>query len=646
MNESQLKKPLATLEGFCGIVTSLAFSTDTRWLASGAANGLVTLWNIASRTAIKTFEGHSESVDTVAFSFDGKTLLSGAADGVLRAWDLDSANQIWADEDFVGRPCSALFVPFTDNLLWLAQDNTLNRCHPRVNGIPSRIPILPLSKEPVTSIAFSPDGQTIASGSYDGTVKLWEVSAGKLLRTLSGNSLHVLSVAFSPDGQTFASGSGDRKVKLWEVGTCKLLRTLSGHSDYVTSVAFSPNGQTVASGSHDRTVKLWEVGTKLLRTLSGHSDYVTSVAFSPDGQTITSGSRDRTVKLWEVSAGKLLRTLSGHSDYVTSVAFSPDGQTIASGSKDSTTKLWKTSTGKLLQTLSGHSGSVTSIAFSPAGETIVSGSNDGSLKRWRLDSGEMSPITREVQEEIVAIASGPDDQRVLAADKKGRLWFIELTPDGKEHLVCHTDFIDDVRVSQGLNGRYALLTSEVKTTILLVDLATGQPARSFVGHKKAVLSAALSPDEAFLVSGGKDRAIHLWRVSSGELVRTLRAHTADVRAVTFSPDGRYIASGGDDQTIKLWQGTDPGGAATIQPVVSPSRRGLPTTLPDSPPPSLAIPGATQELLDVMRVQIDTHERRVAKLEFLVEKLFRLLDSQGKAPSEDAVIIQRKSFDDF
>ncbi len=237
------------------------------------------------------------------------------------------------------------------------------------------------------------------------------------------------------------------------------------------------------------------------------------------------------MKLWEVSTGNLLQTLSGHSAGVNAVAFSPDGQTVASGSDDNSVKLWEVSTGNLLQTLSGHSAGVNAVAFSPDGQTIVFGSKDGSLQRWRLDSGEMSPITRGWREEIVAIAGGPDDQRVLAAGTYGQLSFLDLTPDGKEHLVYFpTDFIDEARVSQDLKGRYALLTSEATTTLLLVDLATGQPARSFVGHKKPVLSAALSPDGTFLVSGGKDRVIHLWRVATGELVRTLRAHTADVSA--------------------------------------------------------------------------------------------------------------------
>ena len=390
-----------------------------------------------------------------------------------------------------------------------------------------------------------------------------------------------------------------------------LMWTLFGQSGSVDSVGISPDGQIVAFGSLN-TVRLQEATTgKLLHTLSGHSFPVKSVVFSPDSQTVASGSWD-TVRLWKVSSGKLLQTLSlsGPSAWVNSVSFSPDGQTIATGSEDNTVKLWRAANGQVLRTLSGDSGSVISVAFSPDGQTIVYGCENGSLRRWRLSSR----ITKAKNEEIVAIAGGPEDERVLAADKIGRLWFFELAPDGKDYLVCHTDFIDEFRVSQGLKGRYALLTKDSITTILLVDLATGQPARSFVGHKKPVLSADLSPDGGFLVSGGGDRAIHLWRVATGELVRILRAHTAGVRAVTFSPDSRYIASGGDDQTIKLWHGTDPG-ATTPQQVVSPLRRDSPM---DSPPASLAVPVATPELLDGMRVQIDTHERRVAKLEAMVQ----------------------------
>ncbi|KAJ5724568.1 hypothetical protein N7493_006296 [Penicillium malachiteum] len=241
----------------------------------------------------------------------------------------------------------------------------------------------------VWSVAFSPDSQTVASGSDDKTIKLWDTKTGKELQTLEGHSDSVQSVAFSPDGQTVASGSSDMTIKLWDTKTGKELQTLEGHSHWVGSVTFSPDGQTVASGSDDKTIKLWDAKTgKELQTLEGHSDWVRSVAFSPDSQTVASGSNDTTIKLWDVKTGKELQTLEGHSYWVQSVAFSPDGQTVASGSDDKTIKLWDAKTGKELQTLEGHSHWVRSVAFSPDSQTVASGSDDKTIKLWDAKTGK------------------------------------------------------------------------------------------------------------------------------------------------------------------------------------------------------------------------------------------------------------------
>jgi WD40 repeat protein len=189
----------------------------------------------------------------------------------------------------------------------------------------------------VWSVAFTPDGKTLATGSYDNTVRLWNLK-GELLKTLSGHSSTVRSVAFTPDGKTLATGSYDNTVRLWNLKG-ELLKTLSGHSSTVRSVAFTPDGKTLATGSYDNTVRLWNLKGELLKTLSGHSSTVSSVAFTPDGKTLATGSDDNTVRLWNLK-GELLKTLSGHSSTVWSVAFTPDGKTLATGSYDKTVRLW------------------------------------------------------------------------------------------------------------------------------------------------------------------------------------------------------------------------------------------------------------------------------------------------------------------
>jgi WD40 repeat protein len=283
----------------------------------------------------------------------------------------------------------------------------------------------------VSSVAYSPNGQTLASGSWDKTIKLWNVKTGNLLQTLTSHSNDINSVAYSPDGQTLASASNDKTIKLWNVKTGKLLQTLEGHSNLVNSVAYSPDGQTLASGSVDSTIKLWNVKTgNLLQTLEGHSylggySYsVLSVAYSPDGQTLASGSEDDTIKLWNVKTGNLLQTLEGHSIGVNSVTYSPDGQTLASGSSDDTIKLWNVKTGNLLQTLEGHSKRVLSVAYSPNGQTLASGSVDNTIKLWNVKTGNLLQTLEGHYILVYSVAYSPDGQTLASgsSDDTIKIW--------------------------------------------------------------------------------------------------------------------------------------------------------------------------------------------------------------------------------
>ena len=423
----------------------------------------------------------------------------------------------------------------------------------------------------VNSVAFSPDGNTLASGSEDvteddtevATVCLWDVTSGDLIRTLTGHPSSVSSVAFSPDGKTIASISSDwwnddYFILLWDVSTGTLKYELTEYTDYVNSVSFSPDGKTIAVGSEESTVRLWDATTgDMIRTLTGHTDYVNSVAFSPDGKTITSGSDDKTVLLWDATTGDTIRTLTGHTSDVRSVTFSPDGKTIASGSDDETVRLWDANTGEPIRTLTGHTSSVNSVAFSSDGRTIASGSDDETVRLWDASTGD--PIRTLTLTGhtwgVNSVAFSPDGKTLATAGWGDSVAF---SPDGK--TLATTSWgtrLWDVATGD-LKRTFTGHTSSVNT-VRLWDVATGDPLRTLTGHTEGVNSVAFSPDGKTIASGSEDTTVRLWDATTGEPLRTLTGHTEGVLSVAFSPDGQTLASGSgsfvgasSDNTIRLW----------------------------------------------------------------------------------------------
>jgi WD40 repeat protein len=409
-----------------------------------------------------------------------------------------------------------------------------------ISGFPDNRKVHLVSRtgqDDITSVVFSPDGNSVLTGSLDKTAILWDLS-GNILQIFKDHTDCIRSVAFSPDGKKILTGSQDFTARLWDLSG-KTLQVFRGHKSDLNSVAFSPDGQTILTGSADSTARLWDLSGKPLQIFKGHTGSVSKVAFSPDGKTILTGSYDQTARLWDLS-GKTLQILSGHTDYISSLVFSPGGKSILTGSADKTARLWDLQ-GNPLQIFSGHTDLVNSVAFSPDGNKIVTFSTDGTSRIWNITQIGYKILAGH--KDYVKIATfSPDGKTVLTLSpgETARLW--DLNGDCLQILR-----IISSSVTFSPDGK-TLLTGFLVAQ--LMDLQ-GNFQQTFQGHNKQIFSVVFSPDGQNILTGSLDKTARLWDLH-GKTLMTFNGHTETIRSVAFSPDSKTILTGSDDKTARLW----------------------------------------------------------------------------------------------
>ncbi len=522
-------------------VLSVAYNPDRKTILTGTKGGRIFLWDIQSEQIVREFKGHVGDVFDLDFSLNGTYALSGSGqarnvgdDRTMRLWQVSDGSEILSipHTGFVRSVC---FIPggrLAASASWSGDEEG------------GKIQIWSLADGTLDSIltghtnvidGIDCEGDFIASGSRDNTLRVWDVTRGLEILRFDHLEDTIRAVAFSPDGESLLTGFGrsassftNNSVSLWDLTSGAEIRRYDSHNIWIRSVAFSPDGQYILSASGgftdviDPIIRLWNTETGEIESyLEGHEAQVLSVAFSPIEWRALSSSQDGKIILWDLQSGIPITTFEAHDGLaINAVAYSPDGKFFVSGGSDKQVTVWDLNTGKPLRNLIGtegqaHGDEVTSVAYSKDGKYILSTSGafersvDNTIKVWDAETGEWIRTFEGHLARVNQAAFTPDSQQII---------------------------------SVGVDQR-----------ILLWNIETGEVVRQYGERNDAVNSVAISPDGKYALTGSNDASITLWEIASGEQIRRFTGHTSWVQTVSFSPDGNVGLSGSKDTTVRTWQ---------------------------------------------------------------------------------------------
>jgi WD40 repeat protein/3',5'-cyclic AMP phosphodiesterase CpdA len=536
-------QPIRTLKGHQGRVISLAWSPDGNILSSASLDSSVRGWDLATGETLFVLEGRQAT--SLAWSPDGLTLLTTTPDGTIILWDPSKSRVIQSIENpNLGRVTAASWAPLSDKIAFSTTSRSVMIITPKTDGA-----MVNLQGRPgqVWAFSWSPDGETIATAS-DSTIRIWGTHTGELVRSIEAHFASITSLAWSPTGQILASASSDSTVQFWNPATGDHVRTLKGLTRKVTALAWDPNGAVLAAVTSDSSVSLWDSQSgDQVCVLRRTFDEVDLAEWSPVREAIAVVSGGKSVRVWDQSSGRLIAKLQGITRSVEFLTWAQDGSMIATASSDKKIRLYDPWDGAAIRTLRGHGGQITAMEWSPSGNVIVTASTDRTVRFWNPTNEEPIRSIRSKNYFVTALSWAPNGRVIAAAgtDKVVRIWHSET---GKLIFTLSVQIGQITALAWSPDGTQ--ISAVANGTIRFWSATTGKPLRTLKG-KGLITSSGWSPDGQ-MFAASRDRYVQIWDTASGNLVKLLSGHKRTVVALAWSPDGNQILTNSEDNTVRVW----------------------------------------------------------------------------------------------